>query len=121
MGKIRQKGQGADYGKQIERLSVMHVRILKILLAEGGLTKAEITRFLNREQEADKEPFIGGFSVSGRLSELCGRGLVKMNYEEVQLLDSKTMQFRFKKKPVWRLTPLGSRAAMSGLVEFPKT
>jgi len=117
----RRKGQGASYGKQITQLSDLHQRILRILLAEGGLTKAQITRILNKEQKQDKLPFIGGFTVSGRLSELCGAGFVKMSYEGIKLYNKERMKFRFVKKPLWRLSPSGSTFAMSGLIEFPKT
>jgi hypothetical protein len=65
---------------------------------------------------------VGGFTISGRLSELCGLGLVNMNYTKVQLVDERTMEYRFMKKPVWNLTEEGLEVAQSNVTNLqPET
>jgi len=106
---VRRKGQGAEYGKEIRELSFTHRQILMILLKQGSLTKQKITTIMNENKE-ENEPYIGGFSVSGRLSELLGLGYVSMKYAEVEVYDPRTMQFRFRKKPIWNITSEGIEA-----------
>jgi len=96
------KGRGAHYASQIEVLSPLHMEILKILAQVGPATKRRIGAIL-----AERGHKVSGNSLSGRLSELRGLGLISMRYEEVKVYDRKTMQFRFKRTPVWYLTPRG--------------
>jgi hypothetical protein len=103
--KTNPKGEGARYGEKMKTLSKTHLAILNVLAEHCSLTKSEITRHLNEGAQANNLHYIAGCSVSGRLSELCGNGLVQMQYAKVQLQDYGSMQFRFKKLPTWRLTP----------------
>ncbi|MCW4018074.1 MAG: replication-relaxation family protein [Candidatus Bathyarchaeota archaeon] len=103
--KTNPKGRGAHYGETMKALNPTHIAVLKMLSKHGGLTKAQVTQHLNDEADANNLRFVAGCTISGRLSELCGAGLVKMQYEKVEVTDYDSMQFRFKKRPVWRLTP----------------
>ena len=103
----------------MKSLSSTHLLILLTLSENGSLTKAEITRLLNLKAETESKPLIGGFSVSGRLSELCGLSLVSMKYAKVQLLDNLTMEIRFVRKPVWSLTKTGLEVVRSNTTNLP--
>jgi len=96
------KGRGAHYASQIEVLSPLHMEILCILAETGPGIKKRIGAVL-----AERGHSVSGNSLSGRLSELRGLGLVAMRYEEVKVYDKRSMQFRFKRTPVWSLTPRG--------------
>jgi hypothetical protein len=100
----REKGEGAHYAERIRKLSPLHEEILEILALYGPLTKAKIGGIL-----ADRGRRVSGNSLSGRLSELAGLGLVECKYTEVRLYDAKTMKFRFVERPVWHLTEKGKR------------
>ena len=113
MRRANPKGTGAFYGPEITQLSPMHVRVLKIL-ANGPGTKQEVTKQLNEEAERSGTPLTGGFSISGRLSELLGAGCVEMQYSKVQVWNAKTMQFRFVKKPLWSITQKGRTVLREG-------
>jgi len=96
------KGRGAHYAKEIEQLSPLHMEILRILHEVGPGTKRKVGAILAQRGHA-----VSGNSLSGRLSELRGLGLVTMRYQEVKVYDKKTMTFRFKRTPVWSLTVKG--------------
>jgi hypothetical protein len=100
----REKGEGAHYAEKIRKLTPLHEEILEILALHGPLTKAKIGGIL-----ADRGRRVSGNSLSGRLSELAGLGLVECKYTEVRLYDAKTMKFRFVERPVWHLTEKGKR------------
>jgi hypothetical protein len=100
----QKKGEGAHYAEKIRKLSPLHEEILEILALHGPLTKAKIGGIL-----ADRGRRVSGNSLSGRLSELAGLGLVECKYTEVRLYDAKTMKFRFVERPVWHLTEKGKR------------
>jgi repressor of nif and glnA expression len=100
----RPKGEGAHYADKIKKLSPLHVEILQILAEKGPLTKARLGGIL-----AERGRRVSGNSLSGRLSELAGLGYVECEYTKVKLYDAKTMTFRFKRKPVWKITELGRR------------
>jgi len=96
------KGRGAHYASQIEVLSPLHMEILRILAETGPGTKRKIGAIL-----AERGHSVSGNSLSGRLSELRGLGLISMRYQEVKMYDKRSMQFRFKRTPVWSLTLRG--------------
>jgi hypothetical protein len=100
----REKGEGAHYAEKIKKLSPLHEEILQILALYGPLTKAKIGGIL-----AERGRRVSGNSLSGRLSELAGLGLVECRYTKVKLYDAKTMRFRFVKRPVWFITERGKR------------
>jgi hypothetical protein len=100
----REKGEGAHYAEKIRKLSPLHEEILQILALYGPLTKAKIGGIL-----AERGRRVSGNSLSGRLSELAGLGLVECRYTKVKLYDAKTMRFRFAKRPVWFITERGKR------------
>jgi len=100
----RPKGEGAHYAEKIKKLSPLHEEILQILALYGPLTKSRLGGIL-----AERGRRVSGNSLSGRLSELAGLGLVECKYAEVKLYDAKTMKFRFVEKPVWRITERGRR------------
>ena len=100
----RPKGEGAHYAEKIKKLSPLHEEILQILALYGPLTKSRLGGIL-----AERGRRVSGNSLSGRLSELAGLGLVECEYAEVKLYDAKTMKFRFARKPVWHLTERGKR------------
>jgi len=106
--KCQPKGQGAWYAAHITRLTTLHHEILVLLKLKGPQTKQAITKLLNEKRRASKQTLIGGFSVSGRLSELLGLGLLNMRYEKVRLYDRATQTYRHPKKPVWSLTEQGA-------------
>ncbi len=101
--KTNKKGEGASYSKELT-LNRTHWAILEVLQRRDGLTKSEITKILNETAQKEKLPFVAGCSISGRLSELCGAGLIRMQYKKVELRDFASKQFRFRKKPAWYLT-----------------
>ncbi|RLE86802.1 MAG: hypothetical protein DRJ67_06355 [Thermoprotei archaeon] len=98
----RRKGAGAHYAKQIKKLSPLHEEILQLLAEYGPCTKRRLGGLL-----AQRGRRISGNSLSGRLSELLGMGLVKCYRTEVREVDPETKKFRFVKKPVWELTEKG--------------
>jgi hypothetical protein len=100
----REKGEGAHYAEKIRRLTPLHEEILEILALYGPLTKSRLGGIL-----AERGRRVSGNSLSGRLSELAGLGLVECKYTKVKLYDAKTMKFRFVRKPVWYLTERGKR------------
>jgi len=53
---------------------------------------------------------ISGNSLSGRLSELAGAGYVKCIYTDVTLWDEESKQFKFRRTPIWIITPAGEAA-----------
>jgi len=100
----REKGEGAHYAEKIRKLTPLHEEILEILALYGPLTKSRLGGIL-----AERGRRVSGNSLSGRLSELAGLGLVECKYAKVKLYDVKTMKFRFARKPVWHLTERGKR------------
>jgi len=100
----RSKGSGAHYAKEISKLSPLHLEILEILAENGPLTKRKLGALL-----AKRGRRVSGNSLSGRLSELLGMGLVRCYRTEVREIDPETKQFRFVKKPVWEITEEGAR------------
>jgi len=100
----RPKGAGAHYGKEIRRLTPLHLEILGILAESGECTKRRIGAIL-----AERGRRVSGNSLSGRLSELLGMGLVTCRRTKVREVDPETKSFRFVKKPVWSITREGIR------------
>jgi hypothetical protein len=98
------KGAGAHYAEKIRKLSPLHEEILQILALHGPLTKSRLGGIL-----AERGRRVSGNSLSGRLSELAGLGLVECEFAEVRLYDAETMKFRYVKKPRWRVTEKGKR------------
>jgi len=96
------KGRGAWYSFKIKKLTPLHEHILMVLYKHGPLPKRRIGGIL-----ADEGRRVSGNSLSGRLSELAGLGLIECEWSEVKLFDANTMTFRFRKLPVWRLTRRG--------------
>jgi hypothetical protein len=105
----RQKGEGARYAPEIKRLTPLHVAILSVLAERGPMTKKRLGAILAEEGRR-----VSGNSLSGRLSELLGLGLVECKYTEVKEVDPDSKQFRFVKKPVWSITESG-RVTLAGL------
>ena len=101
----RRKGSGASY--TVGRLGRLHVLILQVLAEfEGvGLSKRSISRVLYRRGYK-----YSGNSISGRLSELLALGYVRVEKAEVRVYDKRAMKFRFRKTPLWYITPEGERA-----------
>lgn len=99
----RPKGMGAHYSADMKYLGTIHKEILSLLSEYGPRTKSEITKLLNEKAKIENRPIVGGFTVSGRLSELCGLGLVWMRYEKTQFFDHRTNEYLIKTKPVWHL------------------
>ena len=107
------KGAGAHYGHRIKRFGPLHKAIIDVIRehrrqykAEGGfyvtgLTKREISYWLHQ-----KGMKVSGNSISGRLSELRGAGVLSVRRVRVLLKDSETMKFRFKSTPIWDLSSL---------------
>lgn len=100
------KGSGAKYAYKIKTLGRLHKLILRLLFEKGDMTKREISRSL-----ANLGVYVSGNSLSGRLSELNGMGLIAFKYTKVKLYDKKRMKFRFVKKPLWYLTEEGLEEA----------
>lgn len=100
----RRKGEGAHYAYKIRRLSPLHIEILKILEEHGALPKRKIQGYL-----FEKGIRVSGNSLSGRLSELAGMGLIECEMEKVVLWDRDKMTYRFRKTPVWYITMRGRR------------
>jgi len=96
------KGAGAHYGRDIAKLSPIHQRILMVLRAaealspESGVTKRYISKRL-----AEDNILLTGNSLSGRLSELAGRGEIRMAAAKVRVFDPRTMEFRWRRTPLW--------------------
>jgi len=101
----RPKGAGAHYAGGIKRLTPLHREILEILAEQGPMTKRRLGGLL-----AERGRRVTGNSLSGRLSELLGLGYVAVEKAEVREVDPESRQFRFVKKPVWRITPAGLEA-----------
>mgnify|MGYP000188543945 FL=1 len=99
----RRKGTGAHYARQIKKLSPLHEEILQLLAEYGPCTKRRLGGLL-----AQRGRRISGNSLSGRLSELLGMGLVKCYRTKVREVDPETKKYRFVKKPVWELTEKGT-------------
>ena len=93
------KGVGAHYARKIKKLSPLHRQILEILKKYGELPKWRIGRILFEEYGRR----VSGNSLSGRLSELLGMGLVSCKRTEVRVYDKKQQKYRFVKKPVWSI------------------
>jgi len=108
----RAKGLGAHYARQIERLTPLHMAILKLLAREGPLSKEEIRRLL--EAQGIKK---SGNSISGRLSELAGLRLVEVRNTRVREIDPSTKEFRFVSKPIWFITDVGRYVAEHGIYD----
>jgi len=105
---IRQepRGQGAWYAYKIKKLGRIHVEILRLLEEENRpLTKRQIQGLLVRRGIK-----VGGYTISGRLSELLGLGYVGMERTKVKLWDEETQTWKWVKKPVWWITELGKSA-----------
>lgn len=98
----RPKGAGAHYAREISKLSRLHLAILEVLAKHGSSTKKRIGAIL-----AERGIRVSGNSLSGRLSELRGMGLVNVQYTEVREVDPETKKFRFDKKPVWSISEQG--------------
>ena len=99
----QKKGRGAHYGREIEKLGFLHIKILEILEDNlQGLTKREISRILYEEGYK-----YSGNSISGRLSELLGAGLVEMRYGIIELFDKREKKWRPRKTPIWSITLKG--------------
>jgi DNA-binding transcriptional ArsR family regulator len=101
------KGKGAHYtrgGFTPTRLHEEIMRAIRTIVSQKmeGATKKEIEAYLR-----SKGISISGNSLSGRLSELLGAGLVEVLYTQVRVYDEKTRQYRFRKTPVWYLSAKG--------------
>jgi hypothetical protein len=107
MNRIRQRGTGAHYSKEIKRLSNLDIEILQILKASGSKTKSQLLKTINRQREQDNRRYLTSGGLSGRLSELCGLKLVSMSKGRVEIWDPERMAFRWKTKPVWSITDEG--------------
>ena len=99
------KGKGAHYAQEIRKLSPLHLDILEILDLHGPCTKKRLGAIL-----AEKGRRVSGNSLSGRLSELLGMGLVEVERTAVREVDPETKAYRFVRKPVWRITRHGREA-----------
>ena len=93
------KGVGAHYAKKIKKLSPLHKQILEILRKHGELPKWRIGRILFEEYGRR----VSGNSLSGRLSELLGMGLVSCRRVRVKVYDKRMQKYRFVKKPMWSI------------------
>jgi len=105
----RPKGWGAHYADRIKKLSPLHIEILKILREHGPQPKRKVQGYL-----FDKGIRVSGNSLSGRLSELAGMGMVECEVDKVLLWDREKMEYRWRKLPVWRITSKGLRALEAG-------
>ena len=103
------KGKGAHYAAEIQRLSELHMLILEILKTHGPCTKRRLGALL-----AEQGRRVSGNSLSGRLSELLGLGLVEVTRTQVKEYDPAEKRFRFVKKPVWSITPKGEQVLLRG-------
>jgi hypothetical protein len=63
--RIRSKGEGAHYSKEMKRLSLTHLQILKTLSEHGSRTKAELTGLLNLKAGSERKPLWGGLQSLG--------------------------------------------------------
>jgi len=102
------KGKGAHYTSRDFRPNKLHELVLtavwSIVKEKGrGATKREISYYLHMHGHD-----ISGNSLSGRLSELLGAGLVEVQYTDVKLYDEKSKKYRFKRTPVWYITQRGA-------------
>ena len=103
--KSHDKGVGAHYAHEIKSLGRLHLEILRILAeAKHPMTKKAISYILHK-----KGIKVSGNSVSGRLSELLGMGLVRCYRTKVREYDERRKVFRFVKKPVWVITEEGRK------------
>ncbi|MEM3208188.1 MAG: hypothetical protein QXQ87_09205, partial [Halobacteria archaeon] len=69
---------------------------------------------INTSQKVREKNLFRSNGIGGRLAELAGAGLVKMQYSRVNLMDERTREWRFRKKPVWWMLPLGVTALHGG-------
>lgn len=117
---IAKKGEGAREGKKITKLSNNHILVLGWLLrlgavdVETGVTSRTLEHHINTSQKVREKNLFRSNGIGGRLAELAGAGLVKMQYSRVNLMDERTREWRFRKKPVWWMLPLGVRALHGG-------
>jgi len=107
------KGAGAHYGHRIRRLGPLHRAIINTIREHSrnyqtqdgsfvrGLTKREISYWLHREGWK-----VSGNSISGRLSELRGAGILNVRRVRVKLYDRERMRYRFVSTPIWSLASL---------------
>jgi len=102
------KGKGAHYAGEMRKLSPLHLDILEILDLHGPCTKKRLGALL-----ALRGRRVSGNSLSGRLSELLGLGLVDVERTEVREYDPDTKTYRFVRKPVWRITREGRGALLT--------
>jgi DNA-binding HxlR family transcriptional regulator len=103
------KGKGAHYAAEIQRLSELHLLILEILKTHGPCTKKRLGALL-----AEQGRRVSGNSLSGRLSELLGLGLVEVTRTQVREYDPAEKRYRFVKKPVWSITKRGEQVLLRG-------
>ena len=85
----RPKGWGAHYADKIKKLSPLHIEILKILREHGPQPKRKIQGYL-----FEKGIRVSGNSLSGRLSELAGMGMVECEVDRVLIYDRERMEYR---------------------------
>jgi len=107
------KGAGAHYGHKIRRLGPLHRTIIQVLKDHSreyvtqngsivkGLTKREISYWIHKRGLK-----VSGNSISGRLSELRGAGILSVRRVKVRLFDRETMRYRFISTPVWSIASL---------------
>lgn len=107
------KGAGAHYGHRIKRLGPLHKAIINTIKEHSrnyqtqdgsfvkGLTKREISYWLHRDGWK-----VSGNSISGRLSELRGAGILSVKRVRVRLFDRETMRYRFVSTPIWSISTL---------------
>jgi len=107
------KGAGAHYGHKIRKLSPLHKTIIQVIKDHSreyvtqngstvkGLTKREISYWIHKQGLK-----VSGNSISGRLSELRGAGILSVRRVRVRLFDRETMRYRFVSTPIWSISTL---------------
>ena len=102
------RGEGAHYGNRIAKLTATHRLALDALYFKGaktyetGMGLTELWKIARDFAIAKGNRIPTKQGISGRLSELCGMGMVRTQ-SHVQLVDQESMQFRAEKQPRWFL------------------
>ena len=105
--RVNERGKGAHYSKQQTKLSRMQREILGVLDSAGaidydhGISMADITLKLNTLRRASERKNVKDQTVSARLSELQGLGVLSCVPADVFLGDRDTMRFTNAGTPKW--------------------
>ena len=116
----RPKGMGKKTGAEQECISEKQVWTLKVLERLGayekkeGKTRQQIFEEMRDEAVATKTRIPSSHIVGFWLSALLGAGFVSMENAQIEVMDYKTREFRFIRKPIWYM----SASYLDGVVSY---